>query len=84
MVAVVSIDPGAQLLTRSLGLKVVSKMGNAEQGGDHDDSPSWSGDFLDSNEKIVTINLRAPDLVVNKAHNRCKLCRCRGINPNSN
>ena len=67
MVAVVSIDPGAQLLTRSLGLKVVSKMGNAEQGGDHDDSPSWSGDFLDSNEKIVTINLRAPDLVVNKA-----------------
>ena len=67
MVAVVSIDPGAQLLTRSLGLKVVSMMGNADEGGDHDDSASWVGDLLDSNEKIVTINLRAPDLVVKSA-----------------
>ncbi len=67
MVAIVSIDPGAQLTTRSLGLKVVSMMGNAEQGGDHDDSPSWVGDLLDSNEKIVTINLRAPNLVVKTA-----------------
>jgi len=67
MVAIVSIDPGAQLLTRSLGLKVVSMMGNADQEGDHDDSPSWVGDLLDSNEKIVTINLRAPNLVVNSA-----------------
>ena len=46
-----------------LGLKVVSMMGNAEQGGDHDDSSSWVGDLLDSNEKIVTINLRAPTLL---------------------
>ena len=67
MVAIVAVDPGAQLTTRSLGLKVVSMMGNAEQGGDHDDSPSWVGDSLDSNEKIVTINLRAPDLVVRSA-----------------
>ena len=67
MVAVVSVDPGAQLLTRSLGLKVVSMMGNAEQGGDYDDSPSWDGDFLDTNEKIVTINLRAPNLVAKSA-----------------
>ena len=67
MVAIVAIDPGAQLTTRSLGLKVVSMMGNAEQGGDHDDSPSWVGDLLDSNEKIVTINLRAPNLVVKTA-----------------
>ena len=67
MVAIVAIDPGAQLTTRSLGLKVVSMMGNAEQGGDHDDSSSWLGDLLDSNEKIVTIYLRAPDLVVKSA-----------------
>jgi hypothetical protein len=67
MVAIVAIDPGAQLTTRSLGLKVVSMMGNADQGGDHDDSSSWVGDLLDSNEKIVTINLRAPDLVVRSA-----------------
>ncbi|MED5496464.1 MAG: hypothetical protein VX872_02770, partial [Candidatus Thermoplasmatota archaeon] len=32
MVAIVAIDPAAQLTTRSLGLKVVSMMGNAEQG----------------------------------------------------
>jgi hypothetical protein len=67
MVAIVAIDPSAQLTTRSLGLKVVSMMGNAEQGGDHDDSSSWVGDLLDSNEKIVTVNLRAPDLVVRSA-----------------
>ena len=60
MVAIVAVDPGAQLTTRSLGLKVVSMMGNAEQGGDHDDSPSWVGDSLDSNEKIVTINPEHP------------------------
>lgn len=67
MVAIVAVDPGAELLTRSLGLKVVSMMGNAEQGGDYDDTPSWVGDLLDSNEKIVTINLRAPDLEVQSA-----------------
>ena len=67
MVAIVAIDANAKLTTRSLGLKVVSMMGNAEQGGDHDDTPSWVGDSLDSNEKIVTINLRAPDLVVKSA-----------------
>ena len=64
MVAIVSIDPGAQLLTRSLGLKVVSMMGGMEDGGDHDDSAAWDGDSLDSNEKIITVSLRAPDLEV--------------------
>ena len=62
MVAIVSIDPGAQLLTRSLGLKVVSMMGGMEDGGDHDESAEWDGDSLDSNEKIITVSLRAPDL----------------------
>jgi hypothetical protein len=67
MVAIVSIDPGAQLLTRSLGLKVVSMMGGMEDGGDHDESAAWDGDSLDSNEKIITISLRAPDLEVRSA-----------------
>jgi hypothetical protein len=67
MVAIVSIDPGAQLLTRSLGLKVVSMMGGMEDGGDHDESAAWDGDSLDTNEKIVTVSLRAPDLVVRVA-----------------
>ena len=67
MVAVVAVNPEAQLLTRSLGLKVVSKMGDAEAGGDHDDTPSWDGESLDSNEKIVTVNLRAPNLKIELA-----------------
>ena len=67
MVAIVSIDPGAQLLTRSLGLKVVSMMGGMEDGGDHDESAAWDGDNLDSNEKIITVSLRAPDLEVRTA-----------------
>ena len=67
MVAIVSIDPGAQLLTRSLGLKVVSMMGGMEDGGDHDESAAWDGDSLDSNEKIITVSLRAPDLEVRTA-----------------
>ena len=62
MVAIVSIAPSAKLDTRSLGLKVVSKMGNMMEGGDHDDSPAWDGDSLDTNEFIVTLRLRAPNL----------------------
>ena len=35
---------------------------NAYDGGDHDDSESWEGELLDSNELPVTIRLRAPNL----------------------
>jgi hypothetical protein len=62
MVAIVTVAPTAKLDTRSLGLKVVSKMGNMENGGDHDDSPAWDGDSLDTNEFIITLRLRAPNL----------------------
>ena len=62
MVAIVTIAPSAKLDTRSLGLKVVSKMGNMMEGGDHDDSPAWDGDSLDTNEFIITLRLRAPNL----------------------
>ena len=63
-------------------LKVVSMMGNAEQGGDHDDSSSWVGDLLDSNEKIVTINLRTrPCCAISLC--RFHIGRCWRIHPNS-
>jgi hypothetical protein len=62
MVAIVTIAPSAKLDTRSLGLKVVSKMGNMLDGGDHDDSPAWDGESLDTNEFIITLRLRAPNL----------------------
>jgi hypothetical protein len=64
VVAVVSIAPTAKLDTRSIGLKVVSKMGDMTEGGDHDDSPSWAAESLDTNEFIVTLRLRAPNLEV--------------------
>tara|TARA_B100001093_G_scaffold68951_1_gene59232 strand:- start:32779 stop:37869 length:5091 start_codon:yes stop_codon:yes gene_type:complete len=64
VVAIVSIAPSAKLDTRSIGLKVVSKMGDMIEGGDHDDSPSWAGEYLDTNEFIVTLRLRAPNLEV--------------------
>ena len=66
VVAIVKIAPSAKLDTRSIGLKVVSKMGNMLDGGDHDDSPSWAAENLDSNEFVVTLRLRAPNLVISE------------------
>ena len=66
MIATVHISTGAKLDTRDIGLKVTSMAGNMEDNGDHDDSPEWSGDLLDSNELIVTLRLRAPNLVISE------------------
>ena len=66
MVATVHIATGAKLDTRNIGLKVTSMAGNMENDGDHDDSPEWTGDLLDTNELIVTLRLRAPNLVISK------------------
>ena len=67
MVAEVHIGTDAALVTRQVGLKVSSMYGDAEAGGDHDDSPEWYGEFLDSNELIVTLRLRAPNLRIVEA-----------------
>ncbi|MEK9730780.1 MAG: CARDB domain-containing protein [Candidatus Poseidoniales archaeon] len=64
VVAEVHIAPSAALNTRPIGLKVVSMYGDMENDGDHDDSPEWDGENLDTNEFIVTLRLRAPNLVV--------------------
>ena len=66
MVATVHISTGAKLDTRDIGLKVSSMAGDMENEGDHDDSPEWGGDLLDSNELIVTLRLRAPNLVISE------------------
>jgi hypothetical protein len=66
MIATVHIATGAKLDTRYVGLKVTSMAGGMEDDGDHDDSPEWSGDLLDSNELIVTLRLRAPNLVISE------------------
>lgn len=64
VVAEVHIAPSAALNTRQIGLKVVSMYGDMDNDGDHDDSPEWDGENLDTNEFIVTLRLRAPNLVV--------------------
>ena len=64
MIATVHIATGAKLDTRDIGLKVTSMAGNMENDGDHDDSPEWAGELLDTNELIVTLRLRAPNLVI--------------------
>ena len=66
MVATVHIATGAKLDTRYIGLKVTSMAGGMEDDGDHDDSPEWSGEMLDTNEKIITLKLRAPNLVISE------------------
>ncbi len=66
MIATVHIATGAKLDTRYIGLKVTSMAGDMENDGDHDDSPEWSGDLLDSNEFILTLRLRAPNLVISE------------------
>jgi len=62
IVALVNISTEAALGNQDLGFKVRSLYGNAYDGGDHDDSESWEGELLDSNELPVTIRLRAPNL----------------------
>mgnify|MGYP001238630533 CR=1 FL=1 len=58
IVAVVTVAPDAVLTDRSVGLKVESV------GDDFDETASWSGEDLDSNELEVEIRLRAPDIEV--------------------
>ena len=64
MVATVHIATGAKLDTRDIGLKVTSMAGNMLEDGDHDDSPEWTEGLLDTNEFIVTLRLRAPNLII--------------------
>jgi len=65
MRAILQISPNAKLDTRPIGLKVTSMNGGMlEELGDYDDSASWQGEMEDTNEQIVTIRLRAPNLEI--------------------
>jgi len=61
VVAIVDISPQAQLRNREIGLKLLSEHGSGAD-GDADETPSW--DDLDSNELVIDIRLRAPNLVL--------------------
>ena len=64
VVAIIKIATNAKLDTRHIGLKVYSRFGDMSEDGDFDDSPAWEGDDFDSNELIITLRLRAPNLVI--------------------
>jgi len=80
LVAIIHIDPAAALSNREIGIKVLSAFGSAETGGDYDETSIWddsctidmNGDGLpdnthpncDSNEQILELRLRAPDLEI--------------------
>ena len=80
IVVIIEIHPEAALANREIGIKVLSSHGSAEAGGDHDETPIWddsctidmNGDGLpdnyrpncDTNEQIIELRLRAPDLEV--------------------
>ena len=66
LLATVHISTNAKLDTRYVGLKVTSSAGGMEVDGDHDDSLDWSGELLDTNELILTLRLRAPNLVISE------------------
>ncbi|HIF45727.1 MAG TPA: hypothetical protein EYQ73_02885 [Candidatus Poseidoniales archaeon] len=66
MIATIHVSTDAKLDTRYIGLKVTSQSGGMLDDGDHDDSPEWAGDLLDSNELILTLRLRAPNLVISE------------------
>ena len=66
MYGTIHISTAAKLDTRQIGLKVTSMAGNAENDGDYDESPSWAGEKLDSNELVLTLRLRAPNLVISE------------------
>ena len=66
MIATIHVSTEAKLDTRYIGLKVTSQAGGMLDEGDHDDSPEWVGELLDSNELILTLRLRAPNLVISE------------------
>jgi len=80
IVVIIQIDPAATLNNREIGIKVVSAFGSSEAGGDHDETAVWddsctldaNGDGLpdnyrpncDTNEQVIELRLRAPDLFI--------------------
>ena len=80
LVAIIEIDSQAPLSDREIGIKVLSSAGSSQVGGDHDETPIWDDSctldenkdglpdltrpFCDTNEQILELRLRAPDLEI--------------------
>ena len=80
IVVIIAIDPTASLSNREIGIKVLSSFGSAEVGGDYDETAVWDDSCTldenkdglpdnyhpncDTNEQIVELRLRAPDLKI--------------------
>ena len=78
IVAIINVGNEAALGDQSMGIKALSEFGDAFAGGDHDETPEWAdscsidsdNDGLpdndigcDTNEQILHLRLRAPDLI---------------------
>ena len=78
IVAIVNVGSDAALGNRNIGIKTLSDFGSSLDGGDDDETPEWADactidsdndglpDFdlgCDTNEQIITLRLRAPNLV---------------------
>ncbi|SUZ82348.1 uncharacterized protein METZ01_LOCUS35202 [marine metagenome] len=80
VVVIVTIAPDAALQDRFIGIKTKSMFGSSEVGGDHDETPIWDDSCTldankdglpdnyppacDTNEQILELRLRAPDLEI--------------------
>ena len=83
LVAIVTIDPSAALADREIGIKLKSSFGDSEAGGDFDETPVWTDSCTidmnedgfpdnyrpncDTNEQVLELRLRAPDLRIIEA-----------------
>ena len=62
LVASIDVGPDATLTDRNLGLKVTTPAGSSLEGGDYDETPTWADSAADTNEQIILLRLRAPNL----------------------
>ena len=84
IVVIIQIDPAATLANREIGIKVLSMSGSSEAGGDHDETAVWDDSCTldanrdglpdnyrpncDTNEQVIELRLRAPDLIILDVH----------------
>jgi len=82
LVAIVTIDPTAALADREIGIKLKSSFGDSTAGGDFDETAIWEDSCTidmnedglpdnfrpncDTNEQVLELRLRAPDLQIQR------------------
>jgi len=84
IVVIIQIDAAASLANREIGIKVISEFGSSEADGDHDETAVWDDSCTldanrdglpdnyrpncDTNEQVIELRLRAPDLNILDVH----------------